>query len=651
MVPTLKTLRRLFESQERISTEEALEIIHKALDVMDTEPNVLEIAAPVVVYGDLHGQFFDLMKMLDKIEYFEENQENSNRKLLFLGDYVDRGAFSCEVILFLLCMKIHRPNNVYLLRGNHECEAISSFYGFRLECKAKYGVSVYFHFIKCFQSLPLAAVLDAPEGRIFCVHGGLSPEIETISDIQSLDRRREPSTSGPLCDLLWSDPIPEYESEITPNSSLDQDDEDLEPGTLTNYSVAHSFKESFREVSQLSKTKLMKKRPSIVPETAKWSPNEVRGCSYYYGCLAVYAFLNRNDLLCMLRAHELQDEGFLFHFSSEAYLSLDTRKDTTFPPVITLFSAPHYCDEYNNLGAMMFVPDEPHGFDVEQIHPVRHPRPRKHAQSEGMWTMFESTLPYISPSTKFFEEMAELNNVDLTTKPKKLPSFQASKVGLELEEDIIIPGYTLTSTLTRSRKYLPLLVGAAKLKRRRSSERHPHAANPEWDAITSQWKQAKTKSDDIIVSSDQSKVNLAVIFTTKELEMLKLMFTLIDVDGDFVLQSDEIARFIERILMLHITEEKAIQYTKALDCNKDGQVDLADLIECAAKMKRKYYQQQESRLRWKEWQNFGCFFVTVILLYCMRTKRPWCRKKLLWLPLTCLIYWYIQRRNRKDYSG
>jgi len=81
----------------------------------------------------------------------------------------------------------------------------------------------------------------------------------------------------------------------------------------------------------------------------RWKPNTVRGCSYYYGCLAVFEFLSKNDLLSIIRAHELQDEGYFYHFSSQKYSHLDKRPNKTFPPVITIFSAANYCDQYNNL--------------------------------------------------------------------------------------------------------------------------------------------------------------------------------------------------------------------------------------------------------------------------------------------------------------
>ncbi|KAF0712929.1 hypothetical protein AaE_011916, partial [Aphanomyces astaci] len=105
---------------------------------------------------------------------------------------------------------------------------------------------------------------------------------------------------------------------------------------------------------------------SVEFNTAKWVPNTVihglclcdnvfqcqllvRGCSYYYSCSAVYDFLTTNHLMCMVRAHELQDEGYLFHFSSPAYAALDSRPVKDFPPVITVFSAANYCDTYHNM--------------------------------------------------------------------------------------------------------------------------------------------------------------------------------------------------------------------------------------------------------------------------------------------------------------
>jgi hypothetical protein len=76
---------------------------------------------------------------------------------LFLGDYVDRGYYSCEVMLYLLSLKIMYPDKIWLLRGNHECASVSGHFGFKEECKTKYGVNIYYSFLLLFQTMPLAA--------------------------------------------------------------------------------------------------------------------------------------------------------------------------------------------------------------------------------------------------------------------------------------------------------------------------------------------------------------------------------------------------------------------------------------------------------------------------------------------------------------
>lgn len=104
---------------------------------------------------------------------------------LFLGDYVDRGKNSLESICLLLAYKMKYPENFFLLRGNHESAIINRLYGFYDECKRRFNIKVWRRFTDCFNCLPMAAII---EGKIFCCHGGLSPELNDMSQIRNVKR-------------------------------------------------------------------------------------------------------------------------------------------------------------------------------------------------------------------------------------------------------------------------------------------------------------------------------------------------------------------------------------------------------------------------------------------------------------------------------
>jgi len=123
---------------------------------------------------------------------------------LFMGDFVDRGFYSVETFLLLLALKVRYPDRIMLIRGNHESRQITQVYGFYDECIRKYGsVNVWRYCCEIFDYLSLSATID---DRIFCVHGGLSPSINTLDQIRTIDRRQEVPHDGAMCDLLWSDP-------------------------------------------------------------------------------------------------------------------------------------------------------------------------------------------------------------------------------------------------------------------------------------------------------------------------------------------------------------------------------------------------------------------------------------------------------------
>jgi serine/threonine-protein phosphatase PPG1 len=168
-----------------------------------SQPNLLELEAPIKICGDIHGQYSDLLRLFDYGGY------PPTENYLFLGDYVDRGLFSVETISLLTCLKLRYPDRVQLIRGNHESRAVTQTYGFYTECVRKYGSShVWTYFTDMFDFLTLSVVID---DRIFCVHGGLSPSIHSIDQIKVVDRFREIPHEGPMADLVWSDPDPEKE--------------------------------------------------------------------------------------------------------------------------------------------------------------------------------------------------------------------------------------------------------------------------------------------------------------------------------------------------------------------------------------------------------------------------------------------------------
>jgi len=170
-----------------------------ARDILAEEPNIAKVSCPVTIVGDIHGQFADLLAIFDKIG------QAPDTSYLFLGDYVDRGNFSLETIQLLLALKIRYPTRVTLMRGNHESRQLTQVYGFYDEVMLKYGnANVWNYFMDVFDYLPIGALVD---NKIYCTHGGLSPVLDTLDDIRALDRVQEIPHDGPVCDLMWSDPV------------------------------------------------------------------------------------------------------------------------------------------------------------------------------------------------------------------------------------------------------------------------------------------------------------------------------------------------------------------------------------------------------------------------------------------------------------
>ncbi|GET87002.1 phosphoprotein phosphatase-like protein [Leishmania tarentolae] len=269
-----------------------------ATAVLVEEPALLDLEVGVhdtlVVVGDIHGQFQDLYRSVLCQQYDRHrcNPEGSDCRFLFMGDYVDRGPHSLEVVLLLLALKVEYPMLVHLTRGNHEEEKTLRVYGFLTEATsllgAEAGTAVWSAVNKVFLDLPLAAMVRTAHMRFFATHGGLSPALQKVEDICALERHNyscgniTATEDDLITGLLWSDP--------------------------TN-------------------------------EVAMYEQNP-RGCGFLFGPAASRDFCARNKVNFICRAHQVAMDGYFW-----------THNDR----VVTAFSAPNYCGVNGNKGAVLLI--------------------------------------------------------------------------------------------------------------------------------------------------------------------------------------------------------------------------------------------------------------------------------------------------------
>ena len=226
-----------------VPQKDVMALLRKMKEVFLAQPMLLELPAPLKIVGDIHGQYKDLLRLF--------GAAGRGMSIICLGDYVDRGPSGLEAVLLLLCYKAKHRDTFFMLRGNHECAAINRIYGFCDECKRAYGLKIWKQFNDVFNCMPVAAVVD---DKIFCVHGGLSPELRTFDQITSLRRPTDVPDAGMMCDFLWADPE---------------------------------------------------------PHTKGWAESE-RGVSYTFGPDVVEKFLKQHDLDLLVRAHQVVEDGYEF---------------------------------------------------------------------------------------------------------------------------------------------------------------------------------------------------------------------------------------------------------------------------------------------------------------------------------------------------
>jgi serine/threonine-protein phosphatase 4 catalytic subunit len=188
---------RLREGQLPSSADINL-LLDRVGPILDSEQNVLRLHSPLTVCGDSHGQLYDVLHL------FDLSGEPPGCRYLFLGDYVDRGMWSVELVCLLLCYKQRYPSDFFLLRGNHETRAVNREYGFLADIRRKLGdAQLWDRFNDVFDCLPLAAIVD---DRLFCVHAGLHPQLARVEQIEAVERRSEPPMDSIVSGLIWSDP-------------------------------------------------------------------------------------------------------------------------------------------------------------------------------------------------------------------------------------------------------------------------------------------------------------------------------------------------------------------------------------------------------------------------------------------------------------
>eukprot|EP01129_Flabellula_baltica_P015062 TRINITY_DN7433_c0_g1_i1.p1 TRINITY_DN7433_c0_g1~~TRINITY_DN7433_c0_g1_i1.p1 ORF type:complete len:320 (-),score=79.33 TRINITY_DN7433_c0_g1_i1:85-1044(-) len=232
-----------------LTESELVTLCDKARTILEKESIVQPVRAPVTVCGDIHGQIYDLK------ELFRIGGALPDTNYLFMGDYVDRGYYSVETVTMLIALKIRYPNRITILRGNHESREITQVYGFYDECLKKYGTpNVWRMFTDLFDYLPTTALI---EDQVFCLHGGLSPQVESLDHLRKLDRIQKVPHDGPLCDLLWSDPGPQLSWNISPRGA----------GWLFGPDVSRRFNEK-------NGLKFISRAHQLVMEGYDWSHEE-----------------------------------------------------------------------------------------------------------------------------------------------------------------------------------------------------------------------------------------------------------------------------------------------------------------------------------------------------------------------------------------
>jgi len=319
----LRVVRRLMElsSQSRsewrytlqlVTAKELLLLCDTVVEVLRREGSLVEVPLPCRVYGDIHGQLLDLLEFFNAFSWPDKRRGDIfSMNYVFLGDFVDRGAYSCDVVCLLFSLKILYPSRIYLVRGNHEDRLMNINYGFHADCMRKFaheGEDVWERVNDVFEFLPISALVD---GAILCIHGGIGDTISSIDDLRGIPKPIQVAAEidanttrqdRMVLDALWSDPT----------------DNDQVLGV-------HSSPRG--------------------KNTCRFGPDRVQD------------FNRRNGLRLIIRAHECVQHGYEYFAAGQ---------------LLTVFSATNYCNQHGNDGAMVvLVRDDRTGEVVEHAQVIK----------------------------------------------------------------------------------------------------------------------------------------------------------------------------------------------------------------------------------------------------------------------------------------
>jgi diadenosine tetraphosphatase ApaH/serine/threonine PP2A family protein phosphatase len=295
-----------------VSARELFQLCDTVVEVLRQEDSLVQVPLPCRVYGDIHGQLLDLLEFFNAFSWPDKRRGDIfSMNYIFLGDFVDRGAYSCDVITLLFSLKILYPTRIFLVRGNHEDRLMNVNYGFQADCIRKFGhdgEDIWERTNDVFEFLPIAALV---EEVIFCIHGGIGDSISSLNELRGIQKPIQvvgeinASTTRQdrmILDALWSDPT----------------DNDNVLGVQS-------------------------------------SPRGKNTCRF--GPDRVQDFNQRNGLKLIIRAHECVQHGYEYFAAGQ---------------LLTVFSATNYCNQYNNDGAMVvLVKDDRTGEVVEHAQVIK----------------------------------------------------------------------------------------------------------------------------------------------------------------------------------------------------------------------------------------------------------------------------------------